>query len=70
MKKSAISGLISIAIIIGYGALVIHGIKNMQDWAWSGWALFPLAILCGVGAAVTGSYWEKEKEEGPKTPQK
>ena len=66
MKKSAISGLISIAIIIGYGALVIHGIKNMQDWAWSGWALFPLAILCGVGAAVTGSYLEKEKKEKKK----
>ena len=70
MKKSVISGLISIAIIIGYGALVIHGIKNMQDWAWSGWALFPLAILCGVGVAVTSSYWEKEKEDGLKPPQK
>lgn len=70
MKKSVISGLISIALIIGYGALVIHGIKNMQDWAWSGWAPFPLGILCGVGVAVTGSYWEKEKKEGPKTPQK
>lgn len=66
MKKSVISGLISIAIIIGYGALVIHGIDNMQDWAWSGWALFPLAILCGLGAAVSNHYWEKEKEERKK----
>lgn len=66
MRKSVISGLISIAIIIGYGALVIHGIKNMQDWAWSGWTLFPLAILCGLGAAVSDYYWEKEKEERKK----
>lgn len=63
MKKSAISGLIFIALIIGYGALVIHGIKNMQDWAWSGWAPFPLAILCGLGCAISSSYWEQEKME-------
>lgn len=66
MKKSVIAGIIFMALIIGYGFIVIHGIKNMQDWAWSGFAWFPLAIFCGLGCAVSNMYWDKEKKEKEK----
>lgn len=63
MKKSVISGLITIAILIAYAAIVIHGIHTMQDWAWSGRAFIPLGIICGVGCAVSNTYWDKEKKK-------
>lgn len=62
MRKSVLYGLIFIAIIIAYAAIVCYGIVNMQDWAYSDWNLCLLAILGGVGCAVTHSYWEQEKK--------
>lgn len=62
MKGYIIGYFVIMAAIIGYGIILLNGVKNMAPWTDRLFLpLCPLAILCGVGLWLADEIWTRQK---------